>query len=380
MKAGEALEQFDAFMLKQGMSVVERSVFLGCARSFLAFHPKTDCPRVEDRVWAFLTAPSRRRSSLEMADERDALACFYQSLGRPLDDLPDWVMPQDARDRFDHAMREERKAVATRDTYHSHVGAFLRFAPCEECLNLEDRVTAYLSTLAFRHSASHQAQALNAIACFFRLLKRPMGQLPPWVRPKEKIRIPVWVTVREARAIIEHLPEPWNEVASMLIGSGLRITECLRLRVKDIDLERKTVSIHGGKGDKSRIVMLAESLIPVLERRIELSRAIWNEDRANHRPGVFLPDNLERKYPKGGQEWAWFWLWPAPGESTDPDTKIQRRHHRCAEGFSKALKVAVRRSGIAKRVTRACFPPWLCDCLLDPRRDDSRTPGASRAF
>lgn len=261
----------------------------------------------------------------------------------------------DAMERFEKGMREERKALATRQTYTSHVRCFLRFQPREECPTVEDRITAYLSTLAFRHSAAHQSQALNAIVCFYRLLQRPIGQLPPWVRPKEKIRIPVWVTVKEARAIISHLPSPADEVASMLIGSGLRITECLRLRVKDIDLERRTVSIHGGKGDKSRIVMLAESLLPVLARRIELSRALWQEDRAKNRPGVYLPDGLERKYPKGGEEWAWFWLWPAPGESIDPETKIQRRHHRCAEGFSKALKVAVRRSGIAKRVTAHAF-------------------------
>ncbi len=261
----------------------------------------------------------------------------------------------EAMERFDKGMREERKALATRQTYTSHVRCFLRFQPRGECLTVEDRVTAYLSTLAMRHSAAHQSQALNAIVCFYRLLARPIGQLPPWVRPKEKIRIPVWVTVREARAIIEHLPSPADEVASMLIGSGLRITECLRLRVKDIDLERRTVSIHGGKGDKSRIVMLAESLVPVLTRRIELSRALWQEDRAKDRPGIYLPDGLERKYKNGGKEWAWFWLWPAPGESIDPETKIQRRHHRCAEGFSKALKVAVRRSGITKRDTAHAF-------------------------
>lgn len=256
---------------------------------------------------------------------------------------------------FEKGMREERKAYATRQTYTSHVRCFLRFQPREEFQTVEDRVTAYLSTLALRHSAAHQSQALNSIVCFYRLLGRPIGQLPPWVRPKEKIRIPVWVTVREARAIIEHLPVPADEVASMLIGSGLRITECLRLRVKDIDLERRTVSIHGGKGDKSRVVMLAESLVPVLARRIELSRVIWQEDRAAKRPGVHLPEGLELSRPRWGEEWAWFWLWPAPGESVDPVTRIKRRHHRCAEGFSKSLKVAVSRSGVAKRVTAHAF-------------------------
>jgi integrase len=93
----------------------------------------------------------------------------------------------------------------------------------------------------------------------------------------------------------------------------------------------------------------------VLRRRIENCRALWLEDRAGNRPGVFISDGLERKFPKAGLEWPWFWLWPAPGESEDPATKIRRRHHRCAEGFSKCLKRAVSRSGITKRVTAHAF-------------------------
>lgn len=349
------MERFEAAMRDERMAPAMGATFANHVRGFLRFSPATECPRVEDRAAAYLAMPSRRRSAQQVAEERDAIVYFYRALGRPLGELPEWVMPPAAMDLFEKAMREERKALATRETYRSHVRTYLAFLPADPCPMIEDRVTAYLSTLALRHSAAHQSQALNAIVCFYRLLGRPMGTLPAWVRPREKIRIPIWVTVREARAIIEHLPSPADEVASMLIGSGLRITECLRLRVKDIDLDRRTVSIHGGKGEKSRVVMLAESLVPVLTRRIELSRALWSEDRANRRAAVYLPDNLERKYPRGGEEWAWFWLWPAPAESVDPETKIRRRHHRTAEGFSKALKVAVRRSGVAKRVTAHAF-------------------------
>jgi len=257
---------------------------------------------------------------------------------------------------FETGMREERKARATMETYGSHVRQFLAFRPPADCpATVEDRVACYLSWLARNRSAATQAQALNALACFYRLLGRPLGTLPAWVRPKEKIRVPAWVTTREARAIIGQLPSPADEVASMLFGSGLRITECLRLRVKDIDLERRTVTIRGGKGDKDRVVMLAGSLVEVLARRFEVSRAIWLEDRAKGRPGVHLPDGLGRKFPRGGQEWSWFWVWPAPGESRDPESGITRRHHRCAEGFSKVLKVAVSRAAVTKRVTAHAF-------------------------
>ena len=270
-----------------------------------------------------------------------------------------------AMELFETGLVRERKAWATRETYRSHVRQFFRFEVDEDSDEfraflhdydfLETRVSLYLSSLAAGRSAATQAQALNAIVCFYRLIGRPIGNLPEWVRPKEKVRVPVWVTIKEARAIIEKLPEPWDEVASMLIGSGLRITECLRLRMKDIDLDRLTVTIHGGKGDKDRVVMLAQSMVPVLERRMDVSRAVWMEDRAGKRPGVWLPDGLELKFPRGGEELGWFWLWPAPGESVDPETKIRRRHHMCAEAFSKALKKAVLRAGIPKIVKAHTF-------------------------
>jgi integron integrase len=256
---------------------------------------------------------------------------------------------------FEKGMSQERKAKSTRDTYRCHVRQFLRFDGMRDGACVEENVSGYLSWLARNRSAATQAQALNALVCFYRMIGRPLGELPEWVRPKERVRVPSWVTIREAKLIIHYLPNPADEVASMMIGSGLRIAECLRLRVKDLDFERRTVTIHGGKGEKSRVVMLAESLVPKLRRRVEMGRVLWEEDRAARKPGVFLPDGARRKFPRGGEEWAWFWLWPAPGESVDPETGIRRRHHRCGEGFSKALRIAVRRAGIHKRVTAHSF-------------------------
>lgn len=271
----------------------------------------------------------------------------------------------EALQRFHDGMRDERKAYTTRSSYTSHVRQYLAHASESGKGTAEEKVSAYLSHLARKRSAVTQRQALNALVCFYRLIGRPIGQLPAWVRPREKITVPTWVTIREARAIISFLPSPADEIASMLIGSGLRITECLRLRVKDIDLERKTISIRGGKGDKDRIVMLAASMIPTLTRRLEINRAIWMEDRAAKRNPIQLPNGLERKFPNAGKEWPWFWVWPAPGESIDPDSSIRRRHHRCAKGFSKVLKVATDRSGVSKRVTAHAFRHGFATAYLE---------------
>jgi len=256
---------------------------------------------------------------------------------------------------FVNGMRQERKSRTTISTYISHVRMFLghKTAICEG--TKEDRVTEFLSWLALNRSADTQRNALNAIACFYRLLENPLGKLPQWVRPREKITVPTWVTITEAKSIIAMMPEPADEVASMLIGSGLRISECLRLRIKDIDLDRRTVTIHGGKGDNDRVVMIAASIIPTLARRMEISMQVWLEDRASGRNAIYLPDGLERKFPSAGKEWPWFWLWPSPHESRDPETAIIRRHHRCAKGFTKVLKVAVTRARVPKRVTAHAF-------------------------
>jgi len=365
MKAREALEQFERVMREDRVAPQRAATFLVHVRGFLAFKPAHECESLEARIADWLAMPSRRRSAIQVQEEREAVMAFYQSIGRPLGELPDWTMPPDAIERFEKGMCEERKARSTKSTYHSHVRSYLRFVPSHPCPVVEDRVSAYLSHLARGYSKRHQDQALNAVVCFYRLLGRPMGKLPGWVSPPEKRRIPTWVTTAEALAIIAHLREPWDEVAMMLFGSGLRIGECLDLRGKDIDTERGTVTMVRGKGDKDRVTLLARSMIPVLERRMACNRAVWEEDRRAGRPGVALPDSLWRKYPRAGEEWPWFWLWPAPGESTDPETKIVRRHHRHEEGFSKALKVAVRRSGVCKRVTAHAFRHGFATAYLE---------------
>lgn len=258
-------------------------------------------------------------------------------------------------DRFASAMIRARLAPATREQYMAWAVRFVESNSPGE--TPEDRVAHFISTLS-QHSVATQKQCLNALAGkggLFALLGKPLGQMPSWVNATRPQRVPVWVTARETEAILEHLTEPWSTIVGLLFGSGLRIGECMSLRWRDLDFERMTISIRGGKGDKDRITVLSSRLLDPLRLRYKRCRALYLEDRAAGRPGVSIPSDVARKFPSAGKDWPFFWIFPAAGESTDPASKIVRRHHVHEKSFARPLGTAVRRSGIAKRVTAHAF-------------------------
>ncbi|MDR7151977.1 integron integrase [Hydrogenophaga palleronii] len=140
-------------------------------------------------------------------------------------------------------------------------------------------------------------------------------------------------------------------LAALLYGSGLRLRETLGLRVKDMDFDRHAIVVRSGKGDKDRVVMLPKALLPQLQAQLAHARAVWGQDRASGRSGVFLPHALERKYPRAGESWAWFWVFPSPKLSADPQTHVERRHHLFEDRLNRQLKKAVAQAGIAKHVS-----------------------------
>ena len=262
--------------------------------------------------------------------------------------------PTEAIALFKNWMSQRRLARSTRKCYLGHAARYAKHrAPGAE--TPEEKVCAYLSHLAKTRSSVTQKQALNALVALYRALGKPLGELPAWVSPEEKHRVPVWVCREESVRIIELLPPPWNEIASLLYGSGLRISEALQLRSKDLDSRAGTVTVRSGKGDKDRVTLLPQAIIPALTARYRLNRAIWQEDRAAGRPGVEVPDSVARKIPRAGTDWPWFWVFPAAGESRDPDSGIIRRHHVHEDGFAKALHKATTRAKIHKRVTAHSF-------------------------
>ncbi len=220
-----------------------------------------------------------------------------------------------------------------------------------------EEIEGFLGHLAAERqvSASTQRQALSALLFLYREV---LGQRLPWmsdlVRPVPARRVPAVLTPDEVGALLARLPPPpavEGLLGRLLYGTGLRLLEGLRLRVKDVDFARGVIVVREGKGGKDRVVMLPRSLAPALREQLQAMHALWAADRAAGRAGVQLPDALERKYPRAGQSWSWFWVFASPAFSVDPRSGVERRHHLHEKRLQRALQCALRTTGIAKPAT-----------------------------
>ncbi len=215
-------------------------------------------------------------------------------------------------------------------------------------------VEAFLTMLATeRHvSASTHNQALSAILFLYREV---LGVDLPWLegvsRPAQKRRIPSVLTRDEVAALFQFLDADMRLLAQLLYGTGMRLMEGLRLRIKDVDFDRQVIIVREAKGNKDRVVMLPRTLAPTLRAQLLNARSVWEQDRQAQRGGVQTPHALEQKYPQVGRTWGWFWLFPSPTFSVDPRSGVEQRHHLFEERLQRAVKKAVAQAGICKPVS-----------------------------
>jgi integron integrase len=211
-------------------------------------------------------------------------------------------------------------------------------------------VVDFLSHLAVhdRVSPSTQNQALNALVFLYReVLRMPMGGLDGIRRAKRAARLPVVLTRDEVAAVLGKLTGEVQLMAALLYGSGLRLRECARLRIKDVDLERRQIIVRAGKGQRDRVTLLPDAVIPALRDQLELARAVHARDLRDG-VAVELPADLARKYPSASRDLAWRWVFPARRTYIDRPTGETRRHHLHESNLQKAVRHAVRTAGIAR--------------------------------
>ena len=215
-------------------------------------------------------------------------------------------------------------------------------------------VEAFLTHLAVsgRVAASTQNQALSALLFLYReVLEIDLPWLDNVVRAKRPARLPVVLTHNEVQAVLGRMEGAHGLMARLLYGTGMRLMECVRLRVKDVDFERAEILVRDGKGAKDRVTMLPQSLIPVLNEHIRHRRLLYEDDLAKDMAAVYLPDALERKYPKAATDWIWQYIFVAKSYSVDLRSGVERRHHMDEKLLQRAMKKAVLAAGVTKPAT-----------------------------
>lgn len=272
-------------------------------------------------------------------------------------------------DQVRDVMRLKHYSLRTERTYCDWIERFIRFHhlrhPCEMA---EREVGEFLTDLVRNGNvtASTQNQALSALLFLYKqVLKQEIGWLEKVQRAKKPARLPVVLTRDEVRRVLSHL----HGTASLLYGSGLRLMECVRLRVKDIDFAYAHITVRDTKGGRDRITMLPVNLAAPLQRHLEKIKAQHTGDLADGFGEVWLPDALDRKYPSASRQWSWQYAFPSSRLSIDPRSGKKRRHHIDESALQQAVKKAVRASGINKPASCHTFRHSFATHLLETGSD-----------
>jgi len=236
----------------------------------------------------------------------------------------------------------------------------------------EPDVVRFLNYLANDRNvaASTQNQALSALVFLYReVIERELGDLNDLSYAKKPKRLPVVLTQDEALSVLNQLSEPYKTAISLLYGSGLRLNECLSLRVLDVDIARRELTVRRGKGGKDRRTMLPEKVIPSLEKVIANTKVLFDEAMEAGVEYVFMPDGLARKYPNAGKEFKWQYVFASGNISKDPRSGKRGRHHLHAKTLSRAISAAVKKAGVLKHVTAHTFRHSFATHLLENGHD-----------
>ena len=275
-------------------------------------------------------------------------------------------------------LRRLHYSIHTERAYCDWITRFIRFHHLQERATLlvepENKVEVFLTHLAVQGNvaASTQNQAFNALIFLYKqVLDHPLDGVKAARTRKDK-RIPVVLTRDEVKQVLTLLEGTSELLVKLLYGSGLRITEAVRLRVQDVDFGFKQITVRNGKGMKDRVTPFPDRLEPLLQNHLERVKAIHNQDLSEDFGSVYLPYALERKYKNANKEWNWQYIFPSRVRAIDPRSGVTRRHHIDQSVINKAIKQAVGKAGITKKVSAHTFRHSFATHLLQ-RGTDIRT-------
>lgn len=259
------------------------------------------------------------------------------------------------KEQFHEVCRFKHVALRTEEAYWGWVVRLVHFfdSKIDPRVMNGGQLGQFLSHLATvrQVAASTQNQALNALLFLYREVLHLEQMVADFERVRRPARLPEVLSREQVKKVLAAIAPEHQLPLQLLYGTGLRLMELLRLRVKDVDFERNQIIVHAGKGDKDRSTMLPESLQDGLKAHLERVKLMHAEDLKAGLGAVWLPEALARKYPKAAREWGWQWVFPARGLARDPADGVRRRHHVKEDALQRAVKLAVARVGIVKQVT-----------------------------
>jgi integron integrase len=376
----------------RGLPDRERAGFLLVLEWFENFRVRNELAAGREAARAFwrceVLGKDRQREPWQLEQWEDAIKWYLGWLNACAGGGADHrSLPERVRAAVNAAGSRRGLARRTKQCYGAWVSRYAVFAGGDREVMQVETATRFLTAVVDDEDCAYttQKQALNALAFFF---KRVCGIEDPVFNVKLRksgARVPVVLSQQETQRVFEKLerPEPapddprkgherehrYGLAARLQYGAGLRLSELVRLRIKDVDLERGTVTVRLGKGDKDRMTVLPRSLREEVAAQIERARAVWEKDREAGLDGVYMPGALARKFRRAAETFEWFWLFPARQTSVDPECDVRRRHHLHGKVYNEAIKRAATAAGIEKRVTSHALRHSFATHLLEAGTD-----------
>jgi len=253
-------------------------------------------------------------------------------------------------------IRYKRYSLRTEQSYLGGIRRYILYHnKCHTSEMGAIEIESFLTHLAVKRkvSVSTQNLVLNAILFLYReVLQLELPWLDGFERAKKPKRLPVVLSKEEVRRILAAVSNLQHRfILSLLYGTGMRVMECVRLRIKDIDMDRLGLVVRHGKGGKDRVTVVPEPLLSQIVHQFEKSKILFEEGRANQVAGIYTPGVLDAKYPNAGKEFGWHWVFPSSKLSIDPRTGIERRHHMDEKAIQRSMRSAVKKAGIYKHAT-----------------------------